>query len=169
MWRRLNAEVLVETAAVAVGVLFAVTALPLFQKVAHHDVGPGMFPLLAATAVIICAVLGLVALGMGRRWLAPDPGVDPAGGAKATAAADEPETRAVRVLWLVLGVAAYIVGAERLGFTVATLGFMAFACRLFGARDWLRIGAVSVGLTVLTYLLFVRGLEVALPQGMLGF
>lgn len=172
-WRRLNGEAVAEAVAMAVGAVFAILAVPLFSKAAHHDVGPGLFPLLAAAAVIVCAVLGLVVIGLSRRWLLPGRPVTPASGtatgAEATGAGEAPATREVRVLWLAVAVAAYIVGAQWLGFTLATLGFVTFACRLFGARSWVRIGAVSMGVAVLTYFVFVRGLEVALPPGILGF
>jgi putative tricarboxylic transport membrane protein len=60
-----------------------------------------------------------------------------------------------------LGFAAFV---QPLGWIAATLLFFGVAASL-GARPWLRVLAVAVVMAFATYLVFVRGLGVPLPNG----
>jgi putative tricarboxylic transport membrane protein len=115
-----------------------------------HAPEPGFFPWLAGLALV-----GLSTALLGRS-------VRQAGAATAsTGDRGKPA--------LLLGaLALYVVVLEWLGYPLATAGLCAVALHILGVR-WPLALTVSLGLAVVTFILFRRVLGVELPPGVLAF
>lgn len=76
--------------------------------------------------------------------------------------------------WPVIGIfvliVAFVVSLQRLGFVIASSGCLFFQILLLsgkGKRRPLLTAAVAVGVSVLIYLIFRKGLDLSLPEGLL--
>lgn len=88
-------------------------------------------------------------------------------GAGAAGGEGEPG-RTGRVLATLVAVGGYAAGVERLGFLPVSTVFLAILLVAYGERRWPLVGAVAVGATAVTYLVFGVWLKVPLPPGLLG-
>ncbi|MEO5677924.1 MAG: tripartite tricarboxylate transporter TctB family protein [Usitatibacter sp.] len=127
-------------------------------------VGPGFYPRIVLALTAAFALVLVVADVVSRR--------KPVARA---ARAVPPEARAVppanyALVLVAFGIfAAYVVMLPWLGFRVGSLAFLAAMQvaleRPSTARGWLRVAAVSIVATVVTYLVFESYLHVLLPRG----
>jgi hypothetical protein len=109
--------------------------------------GPGVFPLAAAIALAVLAAWQLVAAG--RHPSAP----------AAAAAASAQRAPLVMAVALV----AYAAALPRLGFLPTSFALVVVAARLMGLPGWWRPGALALGVTAGSRLIFVHWLGVPLP------
>jgi putative tricarboxylic transport membrane protein len=113
--------------------------------------GPGFFPLLLAAA------LGLVAVALLVRAVQAPAAPLPAG------------PTVPRRLGVTLGaLAAYVIAFERLGFVLATVGFLAFLFAVLGRYRWPVALVIAAGVAAGAWVLFDTWLQVRLPAGVLG-
>jgi hypothetical protein len=142
--------------------------------------GPGFFPLVLSAA--LCAVAAALLLNGWRRraWVTSSavalPAMrEPASAAEQAAAvtdapaadSHEPLDRS-KLVATVAAFVAYIAVFERLGFIVATVGFLAFLFGALARYRWPLAIAAAVGVTVVAHLVFDVGLQLRLPRGILG-
>lgn len=127
---------------------------------AAGDPGPRALPLIL--------VIGL-ALAIGSETLRGKEANLAAGDlASGKQSADDPTTDTTkRVLFLAIGMVAYVVAVQWLGFHLSTLIFVAATARQLGARWWVATLAGGI-LVVVISLLFVYVFDVQLPQGILS-
>jgi putative tricarboxylic transport membrane protein len=128
--------------AVAVGLAAAVGARDLGVG-SLTDPGPGLWPLVVSAVLVISG--GVVAVRPGE-------GAEPIG----------------REAWVVvlacLSLVVYTAVISTVGFEVPTVLLLAFWLRVFGAESWRTTVALSVGVTVVVYLVFILALGVPLPH-----
>ena len=128
--------------AVAVGIAVAFGARDLGVG-SLTDPGPGLWPLVVSA---VLAVTGAV--------VAVRPGDD------AEAIGRDAWTVVVACVTLV----AYTAVIRVVGFELPTIALLALWMRLFGGEPWRTTVAVSVGVTVVVYVVFILALGVALPH-----
>jgi putative tricarboxylic transport membrane protein len=121
-------------------------------------VGPSVFPLVAAGALAILAVLMVL-----RATLWPDAELAAHGRAE-TRVTHWPTVGTVLVMLVV-----YPIAMSALGYVVATAIFVPSAAGALGSKKPGRDFAVGVGLALVIYLGFTRLLSVRLPAGILPF
>lgn len=137
-------------------------AASLIEPVAHGDpVGPKAFPILIGVALIGAAV-GL--LLEPRRTSK----VDQSTGDKAAIAGQSPHN-VPAVAAVFIWMTAYVVLLEPVGFLLDCPVFMLGIMAYFHRGHWIVNTAVSVGFTVMVYVLFTKFLLVPLPEGLLSF
>lgn len=119
----------------------------LVAPFAYEPVGPRAFPLLTAALIGVC---GLV--------LVVRPGPD-----------DEPNAPGVNVGVLSISATlfAYALLFQPLGYVLSTALMCFVISRIFGA-SWLQAALTGIGLSVISFFLFDRLLDVVLPTGLLG-
>ena len=130
---------------------------------------------LAALAVGVAAALGAGHLGVGS-LTDPGPGLWPlvvsavlviTCAAVAVRPGDEAETIG-RDAWVVVvacvSLVAYTAVIGAVGFELPTAILLAFWLRVLGGEPWRTTVAVSVGVTVVAYAVFILALGVALPH-----
>ena len=121
--------------------------------------GPGFFPCVLASALLLTALALLV-----RAWR----GCHPPAPAPSTTEGDT-----VRRPWVLVATVAaltiYIAIFERVGFIVATVALLAFLFGTLARYRWPIAIAVSVVVTLASYLVFNTGLQVRLPAGIWGW
>jgi putative tricarboxylic transport membrane protein len=71
------------------------------------------------------------------------------------------------VAWIGLGTILTLVFLERAGFVVASTLLFALTARGFGSLRWIRDLAIGLAFALAVYLIFTRGLTLALPSGLL--
>jgi hypothetical protein len=112
--------------------------------------GPGVFPLAVGLSMLGLAIGQAIGAIRSRGRL----------GKRA------PE-RHGRVLVLVAVLIASVAAIGIAGFAVASFTLVLLSSRLLGARDWLRPGALAIGVTIAIHVIFVLWLGVPLPGGRL--
>lgn len=118
--------------------------------------GPGFFPFLSALVLGVFALLLLSTVILNKRW--------GRGIADLWKGLEWP-----KVAYVLFSLFLYTLVLPRLGYLVTTFGLMAFLFGVTGrTRIWVR-GVNALIVTVVSYLLFCRLLDVKLPKGMLGF
>jgi putative tricarboxylic transport membrane protein len=128
--------------AVAVGIAAALGARDLGVG-SLTDPGPGLWPLVVSAVLVITGAV-----------VAVRPGDD------AEAIGRDAWTVVVACLTLV----AYTAVIRVVGFELPTIVLLAFWMRVFGGEPWRTTVAVSVGVTVAVYVVFILALGVALPH-----
>jgi putative tricarboxylic transport membrane protein len=146
------AEAAIAAGLVAIGAFVAVQTYGLPEAPGYAKVGPRLFPGLIAAGLFVCGVLLLrEALTGGFRKL-PEvtrPPIDwPAFG------------------WVSAGVLAHMLVIGWAGFIVASTVLFACCARAFGSRRVLHDVLIGVALAVVVFLVFTRGLGLALPSGL---
>jgi hypothetical protein len=120
--------------------------------------GPGYYPKLVGIFLIAASLGCLIQALLVRR---------PARAAEVKA---EPAPRPVAgtsavLVGLLLG---YGLLLKPLGFPIAICLFLLAAIRVFGYRRWAVSVLIALGLTIISYLVFVAWLKVPLPLGIVG-
>lgn len=129
-----------------------IRVLPVYSRI-----GPRFFPYLVAGAALLCGALLLIEALRGRRSQ-PEEGEDVDLSVRDNLAP---------VLVIGIGLALGAVLMKPAGFVIAaTIIFFAVALA-FGGRNYLRIVAVGVTLSLISYLSFTRLLDLTLPAGIL--
>jgi hypothetical protein len=118
-----------------------------------HEPGPGFFPLGISTLLLLLSAAGIAASrrsgrGVGARAVCGDLG-------------------APGKIVLATGVA--VLAFEPAGFLVTSVGFLALLFLWVSRYPWWKAVALAAMTGVGGWLLFVRLLGVALPQGLVGF
>ena len=120
-------------------------------------IGPGAVPVLVGVVLLACAVvLAVDVLRGGRGEAEAGEDVDP----------DAPSDWRT-ILLLVAAFLANVVLIERAGWPVSGAVLFWGCAYALGSRRYVRDVLIAVVLSVLTYLLFARGLGVQLPAGVL--
>ncbi|NUB45877.1 tripartite tricarboxylate transporter TctB family protein [Fertoebacter nigrum] len=119
----------------------------LVAPFAYEPVGPRAFPMLTAGLIALCGVILLIG-----------------GGNDAEAVSHRTMTG---IVMLTVTLLVYAVIFERLGYVPATFLMSGIVARIFGA-SWVQAAVSGAVLSVGSYLLFDRGLDVVLPAGILG-
>ena len=139
---------------------FIVAAVVLQQSLPHYamergTVGPGVYPCYIAGLLAICGLSIVIHWFRGNRDLKAGPFF--------------PRGRAAKLLILaIIGLVAYRIGMDILGFALASLLFMIFLMRVLGRHGWgktLLYSLIFVGLVSYT---FRELLYMDLPRGLLG-
>jgi putative tricarboxylic transport membrane protein len=115
--------------------------------------GAGFFPLLLGLALGVCSI---ILLGMSL--------ASPAGGATTHVWPDRPE-----VVYLVGSLLAAVWLFERAGFLLTMTLFLGVAMRVLGTMSWSRAFVLAMVGSVASYVVFSRGLLIALPSGILPY
>lgn len=119
----------------------------LVAPFAYEPVGPRAFPLLTAALIGACGLALVVRPGPDE---APNaPGVN------------------VGILSISAALFAYALLFQPLGYVLSTALMCVVIARIFGA-GWLQAALTGIGLSVVSFLLFDRLLDVVLPTGLLG-
>ena len=142
-------------AVLAAGLALGAYSLISFRRSAVQTawiLSPWLFPMLLA---VLAAALGAALLGGGCRETAES--------RDAARAKAWNERGALRVLAVMLMVAAYCALLPIIRFLPATALFLAGMMLFLGERRWLVIAAVAVAAPLLLYALFALGLGVRLP------
>lgn len=121
-------------------------------------VGPRVFPLFAAGALAVLAVIMLL-----RTTVWADPALASLGVEEAGAT----HWPTVGVVLAILVV--YPLAMSAVGYVIATALFVPAVARALGSKSPWRDLAVGAGLALVVYLGFTRGLGVRLPAGLLPF
>ncbi|MDO5666654.1 MAG: tripartite tricarboxylate transporter TctB family protein [Alcaligenaceae bacterium] len=132
--------------AIMFAVFLGVFGYDLEPPFSYEPIGPKAFPLLIALLMAICGLILTVK-----------------GGNEA-----EANTRGanLRILAMVAYIILYAFLFQTLGFVISTTLMVVFVGKLFGA-SWLKAVIGGVVMAVLFFLLFDKGLDVVLPQGLL--
>ncbi len=70
-----------------------------------------------------------------------------------------------RILWGVVSMVAYAALVDVLGFVITSLIFCTVFCMLLGEKTWWKALIFSLGVTVVLYLIFYKGMGIILPRG----
>ena len=155
-WLRERSELGVGVLLFALGVLVLTDALTLDADLAGRGpVGPATVPLAVGCGLVVVAVLLSVDVLRGGR-----------GEAEAGEDVDLTEPADWRTVLLLAGVfLGFAVLIGPVGFPVAGALLFWGAAYALGSRHWLRDPLIALGLSVVTYLIFARGLGIGLPAG----
>lgn len=156
-WNRV-AELLLALAVIALGAVVLVEIQDIRVMRATARVGPRVIPMIVGG--------GLVLIGV---WYAIDVLLRPSAPVEADSEDVDPALPADWRALAGIGVALflYVLTIERLGFIIASAILFLVASTAMGSRAWLRDAAVAILLSVAVYLVFSRGLDVRLPEGVL--
>jgi putative tricarboxylic transport membrane protein len=122
----------------------------------YSGVGPRVAPLVIG--VLIClAALGLLVQSFtgGFRNLDDETNGEP--------------FAPVAFVWVLAGLVAQMAAIETLGFVIATTTLFWCCARGFGSRTALRDAVYAVGIALVVYLVFTKGLGVNLTKGLMPF
>lgn len=74
-----------------------------------------------------------------------------------------------KVIYVILVLVSYTIFFERIGFILCTFFLMIFLLTVIEARRWYVILIESVLITLISYVVFEKGLTAGFPKGVLGF
>ena len=123
-----------------------------------REPGPGFFPFLGGAILLLASVIRL--LVEGRRQ-----GIDE--GRQAEVALMGAKWPKVLVVMVALAVYAYVL--EAAGFILCTFLLMLLLLRVMEPRSWPVTLIQSGVITLVSYVVFEKGLAVGFPKGILGF
>lgn len=127
--------------------------------------GPGIFPLLVGTALVILAAWQLV--HDFRKPPVPASVEKSSAGVRSLKEFLERNRGEATVLLMIAVFILYLFMVKWIGFFVSNLLFVIIASRLMGARDWKGPIALSAGINVFCYFLFEVWLKLFFPRGIL--
>lgn len=134
--------------ALGAGYLIVATQMRVFSS--EGDPGPGFFPLLASTLMVVCLAIDIVRLLVARR----------AGHWKAGSG-----RLSLRLVAILGSIALYLAVVAVLGHTVTVAILTAILLKLFGSRRWWQIALIAVAVAIVTDLLFIELLGLRIPAG----
>ncbi len=138
-------------AALGLFMLWETYSIPV--AVTYARVGPRVFPVLVASALLLSAVwLALEA------WRSREPMDD-----------DQPPVDWSALAWVSAGLLAEAALLERIGFVLAATLLFMLTARGFGSRAVLRDAAIAMTLALVAFLGFTLGLGLSLPPGPFAF
>lgn len=125
------------------------------KQMMQNDVGSGFFPKIVAIAIIAVATLRLIITFFEKNNTGKDPVTDMKGG------------------WsTIVLVGLYIVAFQPVGFIISTAVYLALQMLVLtpkGKRNFILLGAISIGTPLFVYTLFVHVIGTTLPRGLFGF
>lgn len=127
--------------------------------------GPGVFPLIVGGMFVIFSACQLV-----QSFQKPKPsGYKENQGRKIRLIPQfiQRDRRETKPLFLIAVFIIYLMMIKWVGFFSSNFLFVILSSRLMGARDWGRPIALSVGVNLFCYFLFVVWLRLSLPRGIL--
>lgn len=110
---------------------------------------PGFFPFVSATVLIILSLILLI-----QAFRGSSTGIQAFGDLW-------------RPVLLTVGLLFYSIVLDPLGYVIATIILSAVILRVLDTRTWWKVAAVSLVLSIGSYILFDRFLGVTLPRGIL--
>lgn len=134
---------------IILGAAVAVMTAQIPASQMSNDVGPKVFPFIAAAILIVC---GLV-LALRRNGPAPKPFL-------------KNKTELMRFLAIVGVILAYVLGLWALGYIVPTVAMVSGLCLMFGKEKKVPIWVAliyGVVVTMLVYCIFTYGLHLRMP------
>jgi putative tricarboxylic transport membrane protein len=146
---RKTGDILAGLFGICLGVAVMIGAIRLHLGTAHEP-QPGFFPFVAgAILATLCGILLVKALsGRGQG------------------------TEAFGELWrpviLIIGLSVYSVVLDVLGYIFATVILAGVVLRVLDTKEWWKVVVISLLLSIGTYILFDRLLDVTLPGGILA-
>ena len=152
-------ELLVAAAVVVLGIIVLVQTQDIRVTPAYAKVGPRVIPTIVGA--------GLIVLGI---WYAVD--ILRRGGAAPSSESEDVDP-SLPTDWAALGLLAVALVAYLLlirpgGFIIASAVMFVIAAFAMGSRRYVRDIVIGILLAVAVYLVFTRGLEVRLPDGVLS-
>ena len=146
---RKTSDLLASVFGISIGVAVMIGATRLRLGTATEP-QPGFFPFVAAVIlVVLCGILFILAF-LGRSQ-----------GAEAFGELWRPAI-------LIAGLFVYSVVLDSLGYVITTIILAAVVLRVLDTKTWWKLAVISVALSIGTYLLFDRLLDVSLPAGILA-
>lgn len=149
---------------VLLGVAVIGLGLQVEPGVQTDPLGPRAFPLALGAAIVLCGLLLGVAATLGDRWTA-------SAAVFVESAADDASEGAVHSPWRLVGAivatAAYLVAFERLGYLLATPGYVAAVLLLHSGVRARAFLTAPVLVTLTLYAAFRFGLLIPVPDGIL--
>jgi len=127
-----------------------------FARIPGQQVGPGLFPGMIASGMVVC---GLILMVQGYRRRATEPWGE-------TAAWMRSGRHLATFTAVVVGVAAYVLLAERVGFLIVAPILMMIWLTVLGVRR-APAAVVAIVATLLIWYAFYKLLRVPLPWGLL--
>jgi putative tricarboxylic transport membrane protein len=150
------AEVLLGLGVAALGAFIAVETSTIRVSPVYAKVGPQAIPYIVAGGLIL---LGLLFAAAALRAPASPPPPD----AEARAATDW-----LPLAVISLGLIAQMLLLQPAGFVIAAAVLFFCVALGFGSRRYARDAAIAIGLAVIVYIGFTRGLNLRLPAGVLA-
>ncbi len=127
--------------------------------------GPGVFPLMVATVLVILASWVLV---QNLRKLKVQAGKKTHEGAKETKTEFSQRSNVeAKAVFLIAIFVIYLVMVKWVGFFISNFMFIIISSRLMGARSWGKPIALSAGINLFCYFLFVTWIKLSFPRGVL--
>ncbi len=149
------AELLLGLGVAGLGLFIAMETSKIQVAPVYAKVGPTMIPLLVAGVLLLLGIVLVVQAARGRGVATGD--------AAAAAPSDWRALVAISVgLWL------QVLLLDLAGFVIASALLFLCVAWGFGSRRVLRNLAIGLALAVVTYIGFTKGLDLALPAGVLA-
>lgn len=144
----------------AVPAIVGAFGIAFYASVADMDAESALYPKLAIAALLVLLLVEVGASLLGWRNSAQD-------------TADDTTISGVwhqwrRSLYTIVFAVAFLVFISVLGFYVALVPFLVILLFTLGIRSPINIGVFSIGLLIVSYLLFEAALRVPLPEGIFG-
>ena len=152
-WR--SGEVWIAVGAVALGVFMMIQTMQINVSANYARVGPRVFPWIVSSVLVLLG-LGLMRDALTGRWIKDKGAVE-----------DLPPLGRTALLWLIIGLALYLLTIKAAGFPIATGLLFAFTARAFASRRIVLDLAIGLGLGIAVYVGFHHGLGLTLPAGLL--
>jgi putative tricarboxylic transport membrane protein len=114
--------------------------------------GPGLMPFLVGVSISLCALIRFIKGQVSRKRSPYDlkiPGKN--------------------FIYTILGLVAYALLLEQIGFILVTIGFLAAILFFVGEQPWYLTILISISISIGSYFLFSTLLQVQLPYGIFGF
>lgn len=127
--------------------------------------GPGVFPLMVGTVLVILAAWQLVQAFRKPKTLAG--GEKSWGSIKSVREFLQRNKGETKILFMIAVFMIYLMMVKWIGFFTSNFLFVIISSRLMGAKDWKSPVALSAGITLFCYFLFEVWLKLFLPRGIL--
>jgi putative tricarboxylic transport membrane protein len=133
-----------------------ISVLVIFETGRMHvgtfsNPGPGLFPLLLGILLAVSSLISMITSRRGKLEQSSEP------------------SRVINVLSAVGILLVFRVALPLIGYPATTFLVFLLLLKVVGSLDWLRTILYSAAFTGGSYLLFVEGLAIRFPRGVLGF
>ena len=145
-----------------VGFLFYDLKYPLDQWASP---GPGVFPLAIGAALVVLAAWLLVQEV--RKLKSQGAKENDEGSRKSITALHQRSGAEAKPLFMIVVFIIYLLMVKWVGFFVSNFLFVIISSRLMGARGWGKPIALSTGINLFCYFLFVAWIKLSFPRGVL--
>ena len=135
---------------------------PLDQRA---NPGPGVFPLVVGAALVILAAW-LLAQDV-RKPKAQGAKENDEGAKKSLTPFFQRNRGEAKSLFMIAVFIVYLMMVRWVGFFISTFLFVIFSSKLMGTKGWRKPIALSAGINLFCYLLFVTWIKLSFPRGVL--